>query len=205
MVGAVLTQNAAWTNVEKAIANLKQLIALDAESLLRLDETELANAIRPSGYFNVKTKRLRALSHWLQKRGGIGQLNLESTDLVRKQLLSVHGIGPETADDILLYAVQRPVFVVDAYTRRLFNRIGLIDGGESYDMIRALVEESLHGDIAAMQEFHALIVAHAKLACRNTPRCEDCILRGNCALFQAEGRRVTTKNKMIISKVKARL
>ena len=128
MVGAVLTQNTAWTNVEKAIANLKAANALSPQAIVAASHQRLAAWLKPSGYFNVKAKRLRAFCEWLIRAGGAKRIMRLPTDILRAQLLEVHGIGPETADDILLYAFNRPVFVVDAYTRRLFARLGVIEG-----------------------------------------------------------------------------
>lgn len=165
MVGAVLTQNTAWSNVEKAIGNLSDAGALHLEQLLAIPDAELAALIRPSGYFNIKTRRLKNLCHWLQEQGGQEKLRCRNTPELRKSLLSVNGIGPETADDILLYAFDRPVFVIDAYTRRFFTRLGLIRGNENYESLRELFEQSLPADVALYNEYHALIVRHAKEPC----------------------------------------
>jgi endonuclease-3 related protein len=181
MVGAVLTQNTAWINVEKAINNLKQADALTAEAIVNAPAKHLAEWLRPSGYFNVKARRLQAYCQWLLAEGGEGELARRDTDTLRRELLSVHGIGPETADDILLYAFDRPVFVIDAYTRRLFSRLGLIDGSEPYEVLRALFENTLASDPQLFNEYHALIVIHAKDTCRPRPRCDQCCLAGQCA------------------------
>ncbi|MES9992648.1 MAG: endonuclease [Candidatus Thiodiazotropha sp.] len=179
MVGAVLTQNTAWSNVEKAIANLKALDGgLSLESLLRISKARLAAALRPAGYFNVKAKRLRSLCRFLQRHQPLDQLQ---TDQLRGALLSVHGIGPETADDILLYAFNRPVFVIDAYTRRLFGRLGLIDANSGYESLRKGFEAALKPDSELFNEYHALIVVHAKELCRTRPVCGECPLRDLCA------------------------
>ncbi|WP_430733414.1 endonuclease III domain-containing protein [Ectothiorhodospira lacustris] len=180
MVGAILTQNTAWTNVERAIANLKAAEVLDAESLAALSRNDLAGLIRPSGYFNVKAGRLQAFCCWYLEQGGETALRGWSTEALRRGLLSVKGVGPETADDILLYAFERPVFVVDAYTRRLFARLELAGGDEPYDVLRTGVEAVLGEDVPALNEFHALIVAHGKTFCRPRPRCESCPLRAMC-------------------------
>lgn len=181
MVGAILTQNTAWTNVEKAIANLKHARALSPQKILATPQPTLARWLKPSGYFNVKARRLRAYCLWLMQQGGIKQLAKMSTHELRAALLSVHGIGPETADDILLYAFDRPVFVIDAYTRRLFQRLGLIEGREDYETLRALFESTLKTDVALFNEYHALIVIHAKDTCRKRPRCAECCLAGACS------------------------
>lgn len=180
MVGAVLTQNTAWTNVEKAIANLKAANALTPQAIANAPHRRLAAWLRPSGYFNVKARRLRAFCCWLVEQGGEHRLARLSTDRLRAAMLGVHGIGPETADDILLYAFDRPVFVIDAYTRRLFHRLGVIDGGEPYEALRELFESRLDRDVPLFNEYHALIVAHAKDVCRPRPRCEGCCLRKLC-------------------------
>ncbi|MBT3056565.1 MAG: endonuclease III domain-containing protein [Candidatus Thiodiazotropha sp. (ex Codakia orbicularis)] len=177
MVGAVLTQNTAWSNVEKAIDNLKRLDALNLESLLAMPPDSLAAQIRPAGYFNVKTKRLLSLCRFLQQNPGLEVLD---TDELRARLLSIHGIGPETADDILLYAFDRPVFVIDAYTRRLFGRLGLIAHDRGYESLRAGFEAALQSDSSLFSEYHALIVVHAKVHCRTKPVCASCPLSELC-------------------------
>ena len=180
LVGAILTQNTAWKNVERAIANLKSAGALDPEAILQTPARTLAVWLRPSGYFNVKADRLRTFCHWYLAQGGFDTLAAMATDALRQALLSVKGIGPETADDMLLYAFERPVFVVDAYTRRLFSRHGLIEGREAYDSLRLAIESALGPDVPLYNEYHALIVRHAKEACRATPDCRGCPVRRGC-------------------------
>ncbi|WP_373024612.1 endonuclease III domain-containing protein [Thioalkalivibrio sp.] len=180
MVGAVLTQNTSWSNVEKALANLRAIDALSPEGLMRLDPEALAEHIRPSGYFNVKADRLRHLLAFLDQAGGIERLAAMETDALRRALLGVKGVGPETADDIVLYAFDRPVFVVDAYTRRLFERLDLAHARASYDALRQHVEAELGPDVAALNDLHALIVEHGKERCRPRPRCDTCPVRGYC-------------------------
>ncbi len=180
MVGAVLTQNTAWTNVEKAIANLKHARVWSPMAMVEIHPRRLASLIRPSGYYNVKARRLRALCRWVVARGGVRRLAALATDELRAELLAVHGIGPETADDILLYAFERPVFVIDAYTRRIFTRLGLIDGDESYETLRSRFELALGADVSLYNEYHALIVRHGKDTCRTTPRCRHCCLARVC-------------------------
>ena len=181
-LGAVLTQNTAWTNVERAIANLRAADALTPAGLRRLAAGQLEALIRPSGFFNQKTARIRALvayldNHW---QGDLLRLLARPLAEARAALLDLQGIGPETADAILLYAGAHPTFVVDAYTRRLGERLGLLDGGESYEGIRHLFMASLPEDAAMYNEFHALIVRHAKDHCRKTPLCGDCPLLRDC-------------------------
>jgi len=180
MVGAVLTQNTAWTNVEQAIANLVRHDRLSATGIVATRKDHLANWLRPSGYFNIKAARLKNFCRWYVEAGGYTALSQVDTGVLRAALLSVNGVGPETADDILLYAFDRPVFVVDAYTRRLFSRLGLIAGDEVYDQLRLAVEDKLGPDVELYNEFHALIVRHAKMVCRVRPRCGDCPLRTRC-------------------------
>ncbi len=180
MVGAVLTQNTAWINVERAIANLKRAKALTPEAILRASPMRLAGWLRPSGYFNVKAKRLKAMCRWLVGQGGVRSLARLNTHDLRAGLLSVNGIGPETADDIVLYAFERPVFVIDAYTRRIFARLGHIRGDEGYETLRHLFENALGPDVPAFNEYHALIVAHGKDVCRVQPRCSECCLIRLC-------------------------
>jgi len=184
MVGAVLTQNTAWTNVERAIGNLKAHRALDPAVIVTTPHERLAEWLRPSGYFNVKAERLRSFCAWYRQRGGHDELAKLATATLRDELLAVKGIGPETADDILLYAFERPVFVIDAYTRRLFQRLGHVTGTEPYESLRALFEGTLAVDgkerVALFNEYHALIVRHAKEACRRTPVCRGCPLARRC-------------------------
>ena len=180
MVGAVLTQNTAWSNVERAIANLLERGKLDPEAILHARHDHLAAWIRPSGYFNVKAKRLKSFCRWYLDNGGFEELKSWRTDALREALLSVNGVGPETADDILLYAFDRPVFVIDAYTKRIFTRLGPPAPDEHYEQWRAFFEGHLEPDVALFNEYHALIVNHAKELCRPKPRCGECGLRAQC-------------------------
>jgi endonuclease-3 related protein len=184
MVGAVLTQNTAWSNVEKAIANLVTRDMLDPGKIVSVRKDYLARWLKPSGYFNVKAERLRHFCRWYLESGGYPALRRIPTEKLRQSLLSVHGIGPETADDILLYAFRRPVFVIDAYTRRLFSRLGLIAGDEPYEMLRVMIEQTLGPDVELFNEYHALIVQHAKGVCRTRPVCDSCILNTRCPSVQ---------------------
>jgi endonuclease-3 related protein len=180
MVGAILTQNTAWQNVEKAILNLKKEKVLSAKALHNLSHSKLADLIRPSGYFNIKANRLKHFCDWYLKEGELKRLQKRTTEELRKALLSVNGIGPETADDILLYAFHRPVFVIDTYTRRLFQRLDFIKGDEPYEALRSWLEESLGLKSLLFNEYHALIVQHAKVACRKKPLCQNCVLKNKC-------------------------
>lgn len=180
MVGAVLTQNTAWNNVEKAIANLHDRDRLDAAAIVRARHDHLAGWLRPSGYFNIKARRLKNFCRWYLEAGGYERLQALDTHALRAALLAVNGIGRETADDMLLYAFARPVFVIDAYTRRLYGRLALFAGDEPYEELRLATEAALGRDVAALNEFHALIVRHAKEHCRVRPACDGCVLRQRC-------------------------
>jgi endonuclease-3 related protein len=174
MVGAVLTQNTAWVNVEQAITNLRRSDSLTLESILALSDEALAQLIRPSGYFNIKAKRLKNLCMWIAENGGESKLAAVDTGTLRSSLLQVNGVGPETADDILLYAFARPVFVIDTYTRRLFSKLYLIQGSEPYEDLRRLFEAELDADVGLFNQYHALIVRHAREKCQLTEDCRHC-------------------------------
>jgi len=182
MIGAILTQNTAWSNVEKAIENLKQADIFSETALLAASHDEIAQLIRPSGYFNIKTNRLKQFCTSLQQQGGEQALRKLGTTALRKLLLSIKGVGPETADDILLYAFQRPVFVIDTYTRRIFSRLGKVAGDEPYEELRAGFELALEPDANLFNEYHALIVYHAKHSCKNKPTCINCPLMSLCTI-----------------------
>jgi endonuclease-3 related protein len=178
ITGAILTQNTNWTNVEKAINNLKAADCLSAEKIHRLELSQLAELIRPAGYFNIKAKRLKNFLDLLFENYN-GQLtNLESlnTEQFREELLAVKGIGRETADSILLYAFNRPVFVVDAYTARITIRHRLIEPDADYEQLRYLFESNLPEDIQLFNEYHALLVRTGKDFCRPKARCPACPL-----------------------------
>ncbi|MCX7819995.1 MAG: hypothetical protein N2652_12445 [Kiritimatiellae bacterium] len=180
MAGAVLTQSTAWSNVERAIANLRRAGALSAPRILALRVQRLVSLIRPAGYPRVKARRLRALARWLCGRAGgrVASLRRVNPGDLRRELLSIHGIGPETADSILLYALQHPTFVVDAYTRRFMTRHQWAGPAESYDALARRFTTLLPRDTRLYKEYHALVVALGKRWCRPLPRCDDCPLRG---------------------------
>jgi len=184
IVGAILTQSTAWTNVEKAIANLRAAGELSATALRDLPETELAALIHPCGYYNIKARRLRAFVNWLGEScgGDLDRLFPRDTASLRRELLGVYGIGEETADSIILYAGNLPVFVIDAYTRRILSRLGLAPARDSYTAYQALFRDNLPADARLFNEFHALLVRLGKETCRKIPRCRDCPLResNNC-------------------------
>ena len=180
IVGAILTQNTNWTNVEKAITNLKNAKLLSPDKLHSIDIKKLAELIRPAGYFNIKAKRLKNFLDWFFEEycGELKNFENVPTAELREQLLSVKGIGPETADSILLYALNRLVFVVDAYTARICSRHHLIDEGADYHQIQEMFESNLSSDIQLFNEYHALVVHLGKDFCRPTPKCEECPLNG---------------------------
>ena len=183
MIGAVLTQNTSWTNVEKAIDNLNTNQALHPQVILDTHHKRLASWLKPVGYFNVKAKRLKSYCAWYLQEGEIEVLAKLDTLSLRESLLSVNGVGPETADDILLYAFERPVFVIDAYTKRLFSRLGYVGEDESYEVLRATFEKKLqkhNKKVWLFNEYHALIVHHAKYFCKTKPVCEHCCLKKRC-------------------------
>lgn len=180
MVGAVLTQNASWHNVKRALERLREANVLDAEKLVRQPLDHVADLLRPVGYFNLKARRLLNFVRWYCDNGGYEDLQHLETSALREALLGLNGIGPETADDMLLYAFERPVFVIDAYTRRLFSRLGLLPVEAPYETIRAAFEAAISPDPVRYGEYHALIVAHAKTLCRPYPACTRCSLRPDC-------------------------
>lgn len=178
-VGAILTQNTAWTHVEKAISNLKKAKKLSFAALRRIPVQKLAQMIRPAGYFNIKADRLRCFMDFLERecRGDLLKLKRQTMPGLREKLLAVKGIGPETADSILLYALDKTSFVIDAYTRRIFSRHGLAKDDESYERWQKILVEALPEDKDLYNDFHAQIVRTAKVYCRKVPHCEKCPLQ----------------------------
>jgi endonuclease-3 related protein len=178
IAGAILTQNTNWTNVEKAISNLKSADLLDPGKINQLDASQLAELIRPAGYFNIKAKRLKNFLDWLFENYDGELSNLESidTERLRTELLSIKGVGLETADSILLYAFDRPIFVVDAYTARIVCRHELIGPDADYEQLRELFESNLPQDVRLFNEYHALLVRIGKEFCRPKARCAKCPL-----------------------------
>ncbi|MEM7407738.1 MAG: endonuclease [Pseudomonadota bacterium] len=177
-LGAVLVQNAAWRNAEKALAELRGAGALSAPVLLSLPETALHALLRSSGTFRVKSERARALAAWWVERAAFAPA-VETVEL-RSELLSIKGIGPETADCIVLYVFGRPVFVVDAYARRLLGRAGVGWADAGYEKLRARLEEELPEDPHWLGEAHAVCIAHGQATCRRNPRCSECEVRRWC-------------------------
>jgi len=180
MVGAILTQNTNWANVAKAINNLKSHKVLTAQKLYRLRQKRLAALIRSAGYYNIKARRLKNFLDFLVKKykGKIGELSKVDTPVLREELLSVNGIGQETADSILLYALNKPVFVVDAYTRRILSRHKIVKPGSGYPEIQKMFMQNLKEDEKLFNEYHALLVKLGKEFClKNKPKCDICPLK----------------------------
>ncbi|PID26540.1 MAG: endonuclease [Candidatus Cloacimonadota bacterium] len=180
MVGAILTQNTNWSNVEKAIINLKKEKLLTPKSILKVEENYLSEIIRPSGFYNQKSKRLKSISLWF----GLYEFEVEKVKRVdtlnlRNELLSISGVGPETADSILVYAFGKPSFVIDSYTRRIMSRFG-VDVPKKYDDFKTMVEVCIPKDLNIYDYYHGLIVEHAKNFCRKKPLCEICPIGGVC-------------------------
>lgn len=178
-VGAILTQNTNWSNVEKAIHNLKKQNALAVKSIHDMPVQKLAELIKPAGYFNVKAKRLKNFIHFLMNKyhGSMKRIGDGDMQVIRKNLLDVNGIGPETADSILLYALGKPVFVIDAYTKRVLSRHGIIGDENSYNEFQELFHASLKKNVRLFNEYHALFVKVGKTYCkRKKPLCEECPL-----------------------------
>ena len=183
IVGAILTQSAAWTNVEQAISNLKAAKVLTPTALYDLPLHRLAQLIHPSGYYNAKALKLKAFADRLHSKynSDLERLFTLDTATLRPELLSIYGIGEETADSIILYAARRPIFVIDAYTRRIVSRLGLAPEKDSYRAFQALFTENLPHDEGLFNEYHALLVRHGKEVCRKMPRCTLCCLRSLCS------------------------
>lgn len=178
MAGAILTQNTNWTNVEKAIINLRKAGALNVQAIHQISHEELAHLIKPSGYFNIKAKRLKNLADFIvcEYQGSLAKMQKRPLPQLRAELLSVNGIGPETADSILLYALDKPSFVVDAYTKRFLRRHNLIAEGADYHDVQKMFMKNLPHDRQYFNEYHALIVRLAKDFCKSKASCEACPL-----------------------------
>ena len=185
IVGAILTQSAAWGNVEKAIANLKAANALSPGALRRLSLPEIADLIHPCGYYNVKALKLKTFANWFGEhyKDDIGKLFDSDIAHLRQQLLAIYGIGEETADSIILYAGNKPAFVIDAYTRRIIDRLGLTPETGSYAAYQSLFISSLLTNTRLFNEYHALLVHLAKDVCRKMPLCQDCRLNNYCSFY----------------------
>lgn len=180
-VGAILTQNVSWINAEKAIAALKKNKLMDTASLQAVGTGTLAELIRPAGYYNQKALKIKHFMAWYRSRDFRYQRLIEKdTSELRRELLDLKGVGPETADSILLYGLGRRIFVIDAYTRRIFARLGIFSGNETYADMQAAFHSGFRGTPAEYNEYHALIVAHGKGYCKKIPRCDSCCLSDLC-------------------------
>jgi endonuclease-3 related protein len=179
IAGAILTQSAAWTNVEKALTNLKAAGKLTPKTSRELPEAELATLIHSCGYYNVKARKLKAFVDWLGEcyNDNLEKLFASDVDDLRERLLNIYGIGEETADSIILYAGNKPAFVIDAYTRRIIDRMGLSPSNQSYRGYQALFIANLPADTRLFNEYHALLVRHGKEFCRKQPICEGCCFK----------------------------
>ncbi|MEK7237884.1 MAG: endonuclease III domain-containing protein [Nitrospirota bacterium] len=179
-VGAILTQNTNWGNVEKAINNLKKQKSLNAKTLHNMADKKLALLIKPAGYYNIKTKRLKKFLDFFTNyyKGSIEKMKTEDKEALREKLLNINGIGPETADSILLYALEKPIFVIDAYTKRALVRHGIVSEGSTYHEMQEIFHKNLPQDTTLFNEFHALFVKLGKDFCKTKPRCEACPLKG---------------------------
>jgi endonuclease-3 related protein len=179
IVGAILTQNTNWHNVVRAIENLKSRHLLTGQGLLNTEEELLAELIRPSGYYRVKARRLKAFVHFLfqEYQGSLGRMFAEDHQILREKLLSIKGIGEETADSIMLYAGGKPVFVVDAYTRRILSRHGIINDNARYGEIQRVFMDNIKRKVSFYNQYHALLVNAGKKFCRKKPRCGECPLK----------------------------
>lgn len=179
-VGAILTQNTNWGNVEKAIENLKRERSLSAKAIYKMPLNRLASLIKPAGYFNIKAKRLKAFIDFLinEYDGSMKKMEKEDLETLRVKLLNVNGIGPETADSILLYALEKPIFVIDTYTKRVLSRHKIIGHEEPYEKFQALFHTSLKNDVQFFNEYHALFVRLGKTYCKTKPICGGCPLEG---------------------------
>ena len=182
MVGAILTQSAAWSNVEKAITRLKSASKLSPSGIRETPAEELAALVYSSGYYNAKARKLKALVSYLGERydDDLDAMRSRDTQSLRAELLAVHGIGQETADDILLYALGKPIFVIDTYTRRLLHRLGVANEKQAYAHHQQLFMDELTLDAELFAEYHALIVRHATGPCRKRPQCGGCVLLDLC-------------------------
>jgi endonuclease III related protein len=180
MVGAILTQNTSWKNVEKAIQSLKNDGGLNPEGIYRLKKSQLASLIKSSGYYRIKANRVKAFVNFLFENydGNISRMRKEKLETLRQQLLGVKGIGPETADSILLYSLGKPIFVVDAYTKRILSRHGMISERVSYEEIQRLFMNHLPHNKRLFNEYHALFVHLGKTVCKKIPRCDICPIKG---------------------------
>jgi len=187
VVGAILTQNTSWRNVEKAIDNLKRNNLLEERKILSTPLEKLKVLIKPAGFYNIKSRRLKNVTKYIvENYGSTEELKRCNKDLyrLREELLSLKGIGRETTDTILLYSLDKPIFVVDNYTKRIFSRYGLIDENLDYDRVRTFFEDRILRDVEVYKEYHALIVQLGKTFCKKRePKCESCPLSKGCGML----------------------
>lgn len=197
IIGAVLTQNTSWRNVTRAIANLKEARLCTLRGLALSTPEAIAPLIRPSGYFNLKSRRLHSVATWFAPGGRPRFAELEDRPLgeLRSELLAVHGVGRETADSILLYALDRPSFVVDTYTQRVFSRHGFIREGATYEELREFLAGAIPEDVRLYNEFHALLVRVGHNHCKPTPVCSTCPLKGRRHFATAEAWRALEERR----------
>ena len=181
-LGAILTQATAWRNVVKAIDNLKAADAFTPEQIHAISQDELEQLLRPSGYFRMKTKKVRAFVEHIVQRP-MQEMFKQDVPELREELLSIYGVGPETADSIILYAAEKPSFVVDTYTYRLLSRLGWVEGNFHYARLRSLFMDNLPHEVELFNEYHALIVRHGARVCQKTPECQACGLQSICDYF----------------------
>lgn len=179
IIGAILTQNTSWKNVEKAISSLHRENLIDAGRIAKVSHKKLAKLIKSAGYYNQKAERLKIFADYLLKKPDF--LKKDVSEL-RKELLSIKGIGPETADSIILYALNKPIFVIDAYTRRIFSRLGISVEDASYDDFQQMFHKNLPKDTKLFNNYHAVLVEHAKNNCKKKPECKSCVLSEICSL-----------------------
>lgn len=184
-LGAILTQATSWRNVEKALDNLRAAGAFTPEEIDSVSQTALERLLRPSRYFRMKAQKVRAFVEHIKQRPMLLMFTQDVPEL-REELLSIYGVGPETADTIILYAAGKPSFVVDSYTYRLFSRLGWVEGNYNYDKLRTLFMDNLPHDVDLFNEYHALIVGHGARVChKKMPSCQECRLRTSCAYYKS--------------------
>jgi endonuclease-3 related protein len=196
MLGAILTQNTSWRNVEKAIQRLKGKGVLNPERIYRLKKSQLASLIKSSGYYRIKADRLKAFVNFLYEEfdGELKKMKKERLEELREKLLGVKGIGPETADSILLYGLKKPIFVVDAYTKRILSRHRMISEKASYEEVQKLFMGHLPQDEKLFNEYHALFVHLGKTLCKKIPKCDICPIRGIEQRAEGMGQRAKCKS-----------
>ena len=183
-IGAILTQNTSWSNAKKAIDQLKRKKMLSSKVLYDIDLKDLAESIKSSGYYNQKAKKIKSFLEFFKNYNfEFKKMSGQNVNNLRKQLLDVNGIGEETADSILLYAINKPVFVIDAYTKRVFNRLGFIDEKIKYSDLQKIFINNLNRDAALFNEYHALIDYLAHFICKKRPECQKCVLKKNCDYY----------------------